>query len=539
MISREHLRSDLIAGLTVALVGLPQCIAYALMSGLPPAYGLSTAAVAGLIAALAGRSAQIVTGPTNTTGLLILGVLLPYLAPNGLLRPDALRVLATLTLLVGAMRIIAALAGGAHLIRLIPDSVLIGFTAGVAILIGVMQLDEALGLKPARATSFFSQLGEILPYLNHVRWPAIAVTALTVVILAYGTSWLKRIPLGLAIMVATTGIAWLLRLDQSSGLPLVRDRGGLPDSWPPFALPDPSIGLIQSLVVPGLAIVLLGTLELAVCATAGGERPDMRREILAQGWANVAGAFGAAMPGSASLSRSALLSFSGATTRLAPAVAAILSGVILLAGGSLVGWIPQASLAGVLLVIAVRMIDWRGIRRLWNASGETRLLFVETFVATLILPLSWAILLGTGSALIIHIANTSAPRLRLLRPDGDRLIPVGPTDAPEVVVIDVSGNLHYAAVAPFLEEVEKLVPPSARAVIMDLSHTHEIRFAALRALERLAEEMTHDGGVLWLAGVHADTANLLERSRSPLRWVPDDPMPGLSVRKCIESVTAT
>ncbi len=128
----------------MALVGLPQCLAYALMSGLPPAYGLSTAAIAGLVAALVGRSAQVVTGPTNTTGLLILGALLPFLGPNGLLRPDAIRVLATLTLMAGAFRIIAALTGGAHLIRLIPESVLVGFTAGVAILIGVMQLAAAL-----------------------------------------------------------------------------------------------------------------------------------------------------------------------------------------------------------------------------------------------------------------------------------------------------------------------------------------------------------------------------------------------------------
>src|SRR5688572_28586816 len=148
MIARKVLTADLSAGLTVALVGLPQCLAYALMSGLPPAYGLSTAAVAGLVAALLGRSTQVVTGPTNTTGLLILTALVPFLGPNGLLCPDAIRLLATQALLVGAIRIVVALASGANLIRLIPDSVLIGFTAGVATLIGIMQLCEALGLKP-------------------------------------------------------------------------------------------------------------------------------------------------------------------------------------------------------------------------------------------------------------------------------------------------------------------------------------------------------------------------------------------------------
>ena len=532
------LKADLIAGFTVALVGLPQCIAYALMSGLPPAYGLSTACVAGLIAALVGRSAQVVTGPTNTTGLLVLGVLLPYLAPNGLLRDDALSILATLTVLAGAIRIIAALAGGAHMIRLIPDSVLIGFTAAVAILIGAMQLDEALGLKPARATGFFSQLGEILPYIPDVRWPAIAVSGVTVALLVLGFRRFSRVPLGMFLMIAAAAIAWVLNLDASSGLPLVRDRGALPDAWPPLALPDPSVGLLQTLFVPALAIVLLGTLELAVCARAGGERPDMRREILAHGWANVAGGFVGAFPASASLGRSALLKFSGAQSRLAPAISAILSGFILIVGGRLVGWIPQASLAGVLLVVAARMIDWRGIRRLWNASGETRLLFVATFAAAMFLPLSWAILIGTGTALVIHIANTSAPRLRLLRPVNGRLMPVGPDDKPELVVLEVSGNLHYAAVAPFIEEAERILPEAARAVILDLSHAHEIRFAALRALESLAEEMKHDGGVLWLAGVHRDTATLLERSRSPMQWVADDVVPGASVWRCIERVTS-
>ncbi len=528
------MRHDVMAGFTVALVGLPQCLAYALMAGLPPAYGLSTAAVAGLIAALLGRSTQVVTGPTNTTGILVLGALIPFLGANGLLRPDKLQVLATLTLLAGGIRILGALAGGAHLIRLIPDSVLIGFTSGVAILIGVMQLDEALGLPPARATGFLSQLTGIVPHMDEVRPLAIAVAVATVAVVGLGRRRFPRVPFALFAIIAGTAAAWLLRLDQSTGLPLVKDRHAITSGWPPLAMPDPDLPLLQSLLIPATAIVLLGTLELAVTARAGGERPDLRREILAQGWANVAGAVTAGFPASASLGRSALLKLTGARTRLAPALAAVASGVILLAGGSLAGWIPQASLAGVLLVVAARMIDWQGMRRLWKASHETRLLLVETLAATLVLPLELAILLGTGTALAIHIANTSAPRLRLLRREGDRLVPVLPHDHPSLVVLEVSGNLHYAAVAPFLEEAESLVPESARTVVIDLSHAHEIRFAAVRALERLAEEMDHDGGVLWLAGVDRDTARLLEQSGSKLPWVVDEPVPGLSLRHCLE-----
>ena len=120
MIAREQLTHDLSAGVTVALVGLPQCLAYAMLSGFPPAYGLSTAAVAGLVAALAGRSSQIITGPTISTGLLVLSAMLPFLDSRGVLRPDAIRILATLTILAGVIRIVAAIAGGAHRVRLVP-----------------------------------------------------------------------------------------------------------------------------------------------------------------------------------------------------------------------------------------------------------------------------------------------------------------------------------------------------------------------------------------------------------------------------------
>jgi SulP family sulfate permease len=526
-------RHDLLAGLTVALVGLPQCLAYALMSGLPPAYGLATAAVAGFVAALAGRSAQVVTGPTNTTGLLILGALLPFLAPNGLLRENAIGVLATLTLLAGVIRIVAALAGGAQLIRLIPESVLIGFTTGVAILIAVMQLDEALGIPPTHATGFLTQFGDVVAHWRDIQWPAILVTIGTAAIVEIGRRWSPKIPFALFAVLAAAVGAWALRID---GLPLVRDRHVMTNGWPPIALPHYDAALLQQLFIPAMAIVLLGTMELAVSARAGGERPDMKREIFAQGAANLAGAFTGTFPASASLGRSALLKASGGTTRLAAASAAIFSGIALMAGGDLAGWIPQASLAGVLFMIAFHMIDWSGMRRLWNASHETRILLVETFAATIFLPLQWAILLGTGTALVIHIANTSAPRLRVLRREGNALVPLESGDDAEIVVVEVSGNLHYAAVAPFVEEMEEIVPRSTRVLILDLSHAHEIRFAALRAMEDLAAEMKHDGGELWLAGVDADTARLLERSGSALPWIAETPTPGLSVRRCLERV---
>src|SRR5688572_24041700 len=150
------------------------------MSGLPPAYGLATAVVPGFVAAIAGRSRFVVTGPTNTTGLLVLAALVPVLAPNGLVAPSGLGWLATLTLLCGVLRIVFALGGGAVLIRFIPESVLGGFTVGVGMLIAVMQVDEALGLPPLTAERVSQQYDGVMALLASGARPSLVAAVVTV-----------------------------------------------------------------------------------------------------------------------------------------------------------------------------------------------------------------------------------------------------------------------------------------------------------------------------------------------------------------------
>lgn len=535
---RRRLSADLIAGLTVALVGLPQCLAYALMSGLPPAYGLSTAVAAGAVAALVGRSAQVVTGPTNTTGLLVLAALSPYLGANGLLGAGGLPALATLTLLAGVLRIVAAQLGGATLFRFIPESVLVGFTAGAGILIGVMQVDEALGISGVSAASLLAEVESLAAVADGWSWLAPAVAAATAAALALSRRLSPKVPAALIVVIAAAGVALVTDLDATRGLPLVGDRASVPAGWPPGAMPALSLGLLRELLVPALAIVLLGTLELTVSARAGGARPDMRHEIQAQGLANVAGAFTGCFPASASLTRSALLRFGGGRTRVAALAAAAFTAPLLFLGSRFVEHIPQASLAGLLLYTAFRMVDRRAMIRLWRATPDTRLLLVVTLLSTLLLPLEWAILMGSGVGLVIHLAKTSAPRLALLRPDGARLVAVAPGETPDEVVVQVSGDLHYAAVPPFIDTAERLLPRSARAVVLDVSHAHQIRFAALRAIEQLDEELAADGARLWLAGVDRETRDLIERSGSRLRFVPAEVEPGLSAWRALAALAS-
>ncbi len=538
-------RADLFAGLIVGLIGLPQCLAYAMMSGLPPVYGIATAAVPGLVAALVGRSAQVTTGPTNTTGLLILSALLPFLGENGIIQSDGLRAVATLTLLAGVTRLVLALTGGAALVRFLPESVLVGFTAGAGVLIASMQIDEALGLPPVSQARFFGEVGAVLESVRGATFPSIPaglVTALVVLVLSFGKKISPKGPMALVVLTAVSAAAWAFGWSAANGLPLVSDRAPVPDGgWPDWALPHLSPSLLRQFLVPSLAITLLGTLELAVSARARGARPDMRREILAQGWANVAGAFAASFPASASLTRSALLRLAGARTRLAPAAAAAFMIPILLFAGRSIGYVPQAALAGILFAAAFDMIDRQSIGRMWRATPATRLLLVATLTSTLVLPLEWAILLGAGLGLFIHLARTSVPRLRLLVPAGpefERLVPLKPEDNPEMVVVEVSGDLHYAAVDPFLAELEHRIPRASKIVVMDLSHAHEMRFTALVALERFSSDLAAKGIAFFLSGVSEEVMEMIAASGSRLPATPAEAEPYLSLRKCLREIEA-
>lgn len=531
-------RADLLAGLSVTLVGIPQCLALALVAGLPPIYGLATAAVPGFVAALAGRSAQVVTGPTNTTGLLVLGALTPMLGANGLLRPEGLAVLATLTLLAGLLRLVAAYLGGATLVRFLPDSVLVGFTAGAGILIGAMQLDEALGLPPVRGSSLLGEaqgIAESIGSGTSYSPAACLVAVLVAAAVIAGRAWFNPIPVSLIALVGTSLLV-SFGLAPAGSIPLIRDRAQMASGWPIGAWPDLSLGTLEQLFVPACAIVLLGTMELAISARARGARPDMRREILAQGLGNLVGAFTSAFPASASLTRSSLLRQEGARTRLAAAASALFVIPVALYGADLVGAVPQAALAGVLWATAFRMIDRDAMWRLWQVSGSTRLLLIVTFAATLLLPLAWAVLFGAGLGLVIHLAQTSAPRLTLLQLTGGGLTRVLEDGRPEYLVLEVSGGLHYAAVPPFLTEAERLLAHPGRGVVIDLSHAHQFRYAALVAVERLEEQLEERGSMLWLAGVTPEVAELVVLSGSPLNMMPADADPGRSVRKALRAI---
>lgn len=530
-LEKKHLRADLVAGLTVTLVGLPQCLAYALVAGLPPAYGLTTAAVAGFVAAIAGTTPNIATGPTNTTGLLILAALAPYLGPQGLLELDQLHVLASLVLMAGVLRIGLALAGGAELVRFISTSVLTGFTAGAGVLIGLMQLDEALGLTTVRGTNLWTQVASIVNATDEPKVAAIAIATITIVAVAVSQRFAPRFPMPLVVVAASALVAPLLR-DAGFVLPIIADAAKVPSGWPPFAMPSTDVTVYADLFFPACAIVMLGTLELTVTLRRTAEPPSTKREILAQGAANVAGAFTGSIPASASLTRSALLESTGGRTSLAALASALFVVPVIFFGAQLVGTMPQASLAGILLLTAAGMVKRRRVTRIWRTSRASRLLFVVTLVGTITLPFVWAILLGVGVALALQLAFSSEPRFTLLGFDGERVVAYADAPPGRYVVVEISGAIFFAAVDALASKIESMIPEGATHVIIDLSHAHQARVGAIQAFEELHRRLDARGGRLALAGVSHRFRPMLERAGVKIPYTHYSEAPGAAALAC-------
>lgn len=529
-------RQDVVAGLTVAGVGAPQCIAYAMMAGLPPVYGLVTACVPAFVAAVSSRARWVITGPTNTTSLLILAALLPHLTAQGVVDMPGLAALGTLTLLTGLFRLGLASFGGETLVRFLPESVLVGFTAGVAVLMVVMQLDEALGVQHVVATGVFSELTNVIVASMNDNPPQLLAMLVTLGTLA-GLITLQprypRVPFALLILVGSSLVAYVFDLDASVGLPLISDKTALAVGVPKYALPSLDPRIIESFFTPAAAIALIGTLELTAVLRVDGLKINMRREIRAQAYANIAGSLVSALPASASLTRSALLKQTPNTTRMAPIITAIAT-IPLVVAAPLLGYIPQATIAGLLFATAYQTVDHHKIHRIWVASRKARIVLLVTLGSALLFRLEWAIISGTAFSLILYLMDSAVPRLRVYVPTStSRLLPYTRGDQAEVVIIEVSGELHFAAAQAFLAEVYDLVPKSVRHVVLDLTHAHAMRFTALVAFEELAADLKKNGAALYIAGVSGEFVDVLRKSKSTLNVTPSFDEPGRSVQEAL------
>ena len=437
---RRSLRADASAGLLGAVLALPQAIAFATLAGLPPAWGLYTSIVPCIVAALAGSSRLVLSGPTNAVSLAMAAMLAPLAAAGS---PEYLRLAVVATLIVGLIQTAVALLRLGTLANFISPSVLLGFTSGAAVLIGWHAATSVSGEPMAIALAIGTLAGA---------W-------------ALRRLW-GRGPYLLIALAAATLAGWALM--RWAGEPLDH-VGSLPQAWPAWRPPPLQWSDVPRLtgIAVALTVVSLGqTIGIAKLLAARTRQPlDVNRECLGQGLSNLVGSFFSCFVSSGSLNRSQPNLASGARTPLAAVFAGVLVLLLALAAEPLIAWVPLAAIAGLLLWVAGSLIDRAQWLRLLRVDRGEAAIASATFVATLALPLQEAVIGGVGLSLVSYLVRTSRPALRTLGFDRvDRRRPTVVIDSnpcalpecPQLKLLRMEGSVYFGAVAHVSERLQAL-----------------------------------------------------------------------------------
>ena len=392
---RRYVRPDLVAGATVAVLAIPQCIAYAAIAGLPPTYGLYSAVVATIAGALWGSSRHLSTGPTNAISILVLSILTPLAAIGA---QEYLIAASVMAVMVGVLCIVFGFARLGMLVNFASRSVLLGFTAGAGVLIAVGQLRNLLNIDIPRSPHLWHTMLNLITNLDQLHITSLILGGVTVVVILVIDGFTRRLPGAILALVGTGAVVAALGVDRL-GVAVV---GAVPRAMP--RVTEFSIGwmferdILGALLMGALAVSALGLVEAISIAREiarqSGEHLDVNQELIGQGMANITAGIFSGYASSGSFTRSAVNFQTGARSQMS----SVFCGLFILAGvlafGPLAAYLPRASLAGLIMLIAYRMVDWRGVRRVMRGSRSETGIMVSTFVATLVLPLEFAVLAG-------------------------------------------------------------------------------------------------------------------------------------------------
>jgi len=512
---RDWLRADVVAGLTTAAVVIPKSMAYATVAGLPIQVGLYTAFVPMLVYALLGTSRPLSVS-TSTTLAILTAAQLDQVAPSG--DPAALlHATALLTAMVGGMLIAASVLRLGFVANFISEPVLVGFKAGIAVVIIVDQIPKILGIHFAKGT-FVNNVAGIGLGLSHTSFATLAVGVGTMVVL---TGFEKFRPNWPAPLIAVAGaiagaglFAW-----QAHGIELV---GAIPAGLPAFTPPD--LSLAEQLWPGALGIALMSFTETIAAGRAfvAGDEPSPRPnvELLATGVANVAGAFFGAMPGGGGTSQTAVNRTTGAKTQIAGIVTALMALMTMLFLSPLIGLMPQATLAAVVIVYSIGLIqpvDFRAILRIRRTEFVWA---IAAFVGVMLLGTLKGILVSIIVSLVALMHQAANPQVySLVRKRGTNVFrPRSEEHAddesfPGLLVLRPEGRLFFVNMERVMDKMRPLVTDAnPEVVVLDLSAVFDLEYTALKALTT-AEQRLRDRGVsMWVAGLTPDVFAMVRRS---------------------------
>lgn len=523
---REDARHDAVAGLTVAVMGVPQAMAYALIAGLPPVYGLYTAVFTCTVAAIVGSSNHLVTGPTNAICMVILS-LTAHL--TDLFEVSVFEVALLLTFLTGAIQIAFGLLRMGGIVRYVSNSVIVGFTAGAGILIATNQIKNVLGFQfEEHVESFFGAVVETLRHLPQTNFYALILAVITAVLVVAAPKINKRIPGALLGILAAGILAYLFGWHDAARagdhkIEIVKDIGEIPRTLAAFHLPEliakPNLSLTREIGMGALALAILGLIEAASIARAiasqSGQRLDFTREFTAQGLGNVVGSFFSCFAGSGSFTRSAVCFKGGGRTRMAAIFSAVWTGIMVLLLAPFANYIPKASLAGLLIIIAYTMVDKERMVLTWKSGTNSRVVLLGTLVSTLVLPLEYAIFVGIFLSIFFLLRIIGQTDLTQLVPRTDagfEEVPFNRAPSSPVAVVNMEGDLYFAAVEDLDYELLRPIKPETRVIVLRMKRLRAVGSTAMAMLTHYWELLQARGIHLVVCGIEEEMERIMNNS---------------------------
>jgi SulP family sulfate permease len=519
-VNRVTLRADGIAGLIGAAVVLPQGVAFAAIAGMPPEYGLYAAIVPAIVAALFGSSWHLVSGPTTAISIVIYSTMSTLAEPG---TPPYIGLVLMATFLTGVFQLAMGIARLGVLVNFISHTVVVGFTAGAALLIASSQVQHFFGIPMGPGMSFAET---IQAFVTDARKIDLVVTSVGLVTLVTGLFVRRkypRFPYMIAAMAAGGLYAALLGVIPGFfAAQQIATVTAPPAALPQPALPDFSLEALRKTVSVAIAITMLGLTEAVSIARAialrSEQRIDGNQEFIGQGLSNIAGSFFSAYASSGSFNRSGLNYEAGAKTPLASVFAALSLIAILLLLAPLARYLPIPTLAGVLFLIAWGLIDFKAVRTILHTSRSETAVLAITLFATLTTRLEVAIYIGVLLSLMLYLSRTSRPRIVDVKPDPNEhgyLLTTrsGLPDCPQLKIVRLNGSIFFGAVDHVQTVLQRIDAdnPEQKHLLIEMTGVNFVDVAGAEMLALEAKRRRRLGGGLYLYRVNDEVMALLAR----------------------------
>lgn len=509
----RQLVADLWAGLTGAIIVLPQGVAYALIAGLPAQYGLYTAIIPPVIAGLFGSSHHLVSGPTAAISIVVFSVVSGVVPPD---HPAFVSYVLTLTLMVGVIQLLLGLARVGTVVSFIPHTVVVGFTIGAAVVIAASQLHHFIGISIDSGYALTDRLSAIARSLSATHPQAVLIGMVTLATAVAVRRFRPRWPGLLIAMAVGTAV---------NGLPVgdgraVETVGAIPGTLPPLSIELISLKQMPELASGALAVAMIALIEAVAIAKAIGMQSHQRingsQEFIGQGLSNIVGSFFSCYAASGSFTRTGANYDAGARTPIAAIIAALCVLAIIVWSPGLTAYLPMPAMAAVVFVIAWNLIDWQRLRDIVRASREETAILLVTVLATLFLGLEFAIYVGVFLSVLLFLKHSATPRMVSVVPVTERpgrplrnARKRGLTECPRLLILRIDGPLFFGSLDHVREGLWVATDRGYRHIVIDGSAVERVDLAAAEMLAQEGDRLQRAGGGLWLCAFKDDAQTLL------------------------------